>query len=99
MSKTLTAEQKKAKAAKAKAIAAATRTQCKRFVIAKNRIGKGQIIEFTNKKGETCIYDHDKVYNALKAKFDAMPCFQQYKSYTNTNHLPVFVRELKGGLV
>jgi hypothetical protein len=40
-------------------------------------------------------YDHDKVYNALKDKFDAMPCFNKYGSYTNTNNLPAFVRSLK----
>ena len=70
-------------------------TPCKRFVIAVNRLGKNQVIEFTNKEGKVMVYNHDKVYNALKAKFDAMPCFQKYKSYTNTNNLPVFVRELK----
>jgi hypothetical protein len=40
-------------------------------------------------------YDHDKVYNQLKDKFEAMPCFAKYNSYTNTNNLPVFVRALK----
>ena len=70
-------------------------TKVKRFVIAKNRIGKNQVLEFTNKAGKVCTYNHDKVYTALKEKFDAMPCFQKYKSYTNTNNLPVFVRELK----
>ena len=30
-------------------------------------------------------YNHDDVYNAHKARFDAMNCFAKYKSYTNTN--------------
>ena len=41
------------------------------------------------------IANHDKVYNTLKARFEAMPCFQKYKSYTNSNNLPKFVREIE----
>ena len=64
----------------------------KRFVIRKSLIGKNVIISFENKKGELCVYDHDEVYNANKARFDAMPCFAKYKSYTCTNNLPTFAR-------
>jgi hypothetical protein len=67
----------------------------KRFVIAKSLIGKNIVIEFTNKKGVKCVYNHDKVYDQLKDKFEAMECFAKYKSYTNSNDLPVFVRQLK----
>ena len=67
----------------------------KRFVIRKNLIGKNVVITFTNKKNEKCTYNHDIVYNQLKNKFDNMMCFNKYKSYTNTNNLPKFVRELK----
>jgi len=67
----------------------------KRFVIRKSLIGTNTVISFTNNKNELMTYDHDKVYNALKDKFDLMPCFTKYGSYTNTNNLPVFVRNLK----
>jgi hypothetical protein len=66
----------------------------KRFVIKQASIGKNEIMEFVNKKGVTCTYNHDVVFNQLKAKFEAMPCFQKYKSYTNSNDLPKFVRDL-----
>ena len=66
----------------------------KRFVIRKSLIGTNTVISFTNAKNALCTYDHDKVYNALKAKFDLMPCFEKYGSYTNTNNLPAFVRAL-----
>ena len=66
-----------------------------RFIIAKSLIGKNTIITFKNKKGDDCTYNHDKVYNTLKARFEAMPCFQKYKSYTNSNNLPKFVREIE----
>ena len=64
----------------------------KRFVIRKSLIGKDVTIEFTNKKGETWKYSHDDVYNTFKSKFDSMPCFEKYSSYTNTNTVPAFAR-------
>jgi hypothetical protein len=67
----------------------------KRFVIRKSLIGKNTIIEFTNKKGEQVSYSHDEVYNTHKDRFEAMACFQKYKSYTNSNAIPAFARDLK----
>ena len=64
----------------------------KRFVIRKTLIGKNAIITFVNKKGDTCTYNHDKVYNDNKVRFDNMKCFEKYGSYTCTNNLPVFAR-------
>jgi hypothetical protein len=74
---------------------ASTVKEVKRFVIAKAMIGKNITLKFTNKKGQLVEYNHDKVYEQLKDKFEAMPCFAKYKNYTNTNDLPVFVRNLK----
>jgi len=68
--------------------------QTKRFVIRKSLIGKNTVITFTNKNKEKCTYNHDMVYNQLKTKFDSMPCFEKYSSYTNSNNLPKFVRDL-----
>ena len=67
----------------------------KRFVIRKSLIGKNTIITFVNKKQETVSYNHDEVYNTHKEKFEEMNCFQKYKSYTNTNCVPKFCRELQ----
>lgn len=66
----------------------------KRFVIRKSLIGSNTVISFTNHKNELKVYNHDLVYNALRAKFDLMPCFDKYGSYTNSKDLPVFVRNL-----
>ena len=66
-----------------------------RFVIRKSLIGKGEIIEFTNKKGENWKYDHDEVYNTFKVKFEGMDCFAKYKNYTNANAVPAFARGCK----
>ena len=66
-----------------------------RFVIRKSLIGKNTIITFTTNKGNEVSYNHDKVYEAHKDRFESMPCFAKYKSYTNTNNLPVFVRNMK----
>ena len=67
----------------------------KRFVLSKNNIkDKSLVLEYTNKKGETFQYKPSKVYEQLKDKFEAMPCWEKYGNYTNTNNLPKFVREL-----
>ena len=67
----------------------------KRFVISKSLIGKNTIITFINKKQENVSYNHDEVYNTHKEKFDSMNCFQKYKSYTNSNAVPAFCRNLQ----
>ena len=66
----------------------------KRFVIRKSLIGTNTIITFVNKKQETVSYDHDEIYSTFQEKFENMTCFQQYKSYTNSNTVPKFCREL-----
>ena len=67
----------------------------KRFVIRKSLIGKNVVITFVNKKQEIVSYNHDEVYNTHKEKFESMNCFEKYKSYTNTNCVPKFCRELQ----
>ena len=58
----------------------------KRFVVRQSLIGKNQIIEFTNKKGETYKYNHDKAFAIMKDTLENLACFQKYKSYTATNN-------------
>jgi hypothetical protein len=48
----------------------------------------------TNKKQELVSYNHDEVYNLHKDRFEAMECFIKYKSYTNSNAIPAFCRNL-----
>ena len=67
----------------------------KRFVIRKSLIGKGIVIEFTNKKGITYTYNHDIAFNIMKDKLQSMNCFQKYKSYTATNNIPVALRNVE----
>ena len=67
----------------------------KRFVIRKTLIGKNTVITFVNKKQETVSYNHDEVYNTHKNRFDSMSCFNKYKSYTNSNCVPSFCRDLQ----
>ena len=66
----------------------------KRFVIRKNGIKNNVTIEFTNKKGETFVYNQKVVFEQLKDRFESMNCFNKYGNYTNSNNLPKFVREL-----
>ena len=64
----------------------------KRFVVRMSLVGKNQVIEFTNKKGKTYTYNHDKVYSIMKENLESLDCFKKYKSYTATNNIPVVLR-------
>ena len=67
----------------------------KRFVIRMSLVGKDQVIEFTNKKGDTITYNHDKVYEVMKSKLETLPCWEKYKSYTATSNIPMSVRNIE----
>ena len=64
----------------------------KRFVVAKSRVGKNQVIEFTNKKGVTVKYNHDVVFSIMKDNLEKLACWAKYKSYTATNNIPTILR-------
>ena len=66
----------------------------KRFIIRKSLIGKGIVVQFTDYDGRVHKYDHDKVYQLEKERFDNMKCFAKYKYYSQTFALPKFVREM-----
>ena len=65
----------------------------KRFVVRKSLIGKNQVIQFTNKKGDEITYNHDIVFEIMKDKLENMNCWEKYKSYTCTNNIPVICRD------
>jgi len=67
----------------------------KRFVVRLSLVGKNQVIEFTNKKGDTYTYNHDIVYEVMKEKLNTLPCWLKYKSYTATGNIPMSVRNIK----
>ena len=64
----------------------------KRFVVRKSLIGKNQVIEFTNKKGHTVKYNHDKVFALMQSGLEKLACWSKYKSYTATNNIPTVLR-------
>ena len=64
----------------------------KRFVVRQSLVGKNQVIEFTNKKGDKNTYNHDKVFSIMKDTLTKLPCWLKYKSYTATNNIPVVLR-------
>ena len=70
--------------------------QVKRFVLSQKNIkDKDLVLEFTTPEGVTHQYNPSKVFEQLKDRFEAMPCWTKYKSYTNSKNLPKFVRELE----
>ena len=64
----------------------------KRFVVRMSLVGKNQVIEFTNKKGDVVKYNHDKVYEIMKSTLESLPCWAKYKSYTATDNIPMVCR-------
>ena len=67
----------------------------KRFVVRKSLIGKNVTFNFTNKKGVSITYNHDKVYKIMKSKLETLPCWEKYKSYTATNNIPLVCRNVE----
>ena len=65
----------------------------KRFVVRQSLVGKNQVIEFTNKKGDKITYNHDKVFSIMKDTLTKLPCWLKYKSYTATNNIPMVLRD------
>ena len=51
----------------------------KRFVVRQSLIGKGVTFEFTNKKGDTITYSHDKVFTIMKDTLPNLNCWKKYK--------------------
>ena len=66
--------------------------QSKRFVVRQSLVGKDAKIQVTFKNGNTVTYNHDKVFNIMKDKLEAMACWAKYKSYTSSGNLPMSVR-------
>jgi len=69
-----------------------TTIKSKRFVVRKSLVGKGQLIEFTNKKGDTVKYDHDVVFAIMKENLEKLACWAKYKSYTASGNIPTILR-------
>lgn len=60
----------------------------KRFVISRGMLGKGLVVKFTNKKGDSYSYNHDEVFALNQERLLSMSCFSEYGNYTNSNKLP-----------
>ena len=64
----------------------------KRFVVRQTLIGKNQVIEFTNKKGDVITYDHDKAFTIMQSTLESLGCWIKYKSYTASGNVPKSIR-------
>tara|TARA_R110000737_G_scaffold278116_1_gene284914 strand:+ start:1041 stop:1271 length:231 start_codon:yes stop_codon:yes gene_type:complete len=65
----------------------------KRFVVRQSLVGKDTTINVEFKNGKTATYNHDKVFNIMQDKLEAMNCWMKYKSYTSSNSIPVMLRD------
>ena len=66
-----------------------------RFVISKKGIENKVTNEFVNKKGERFVYNQFVIFTQLKERFENMNCWKKYNTFTSTNTLPTFVRNLE----
>ena len=67
----------------------------KRFVVIQSLVGKNTTVNVTFKNGNTVKYNHDVAFELLsKNGLQELPCFQKYKSYTNSNNIPTFCRNI-----
>jgi len=64
----------------------------KRFVVRKTLIGKNQIIEVTFKNGKVSTYNHDEVFELMRAGLEKAACWEKYKTYTSSTSIPVIAR-------
>ena len=63
------------------------------FMIKKNLLGKGIVIDFTDNLGHLFTYDHDEVYALNKEKIESMPCWHKKREYTSSYSVPKWVTE------
>ena len=66
--------------------------QMKNFVVRKSWYGRGQIITFTNNKGQTITYDHDKALDIMLPKLNILPCWAKRGYWSQSTDMPVNVR-------
>ena len=66
--------------------------QMKNFVVRKSWYGRGQIITFTNNKGQTITYDHDKALDIMLPKLNILPCWNKRGYWSQSTDMPVNVR-------
>ena len=66
--------------------------QMKNFVVRKSWYGRGQIITFTNNKGQTITYDHDKALDIMMPRLNIMPCWNKRGYWSQSTDMPVNVR-------
>lgn len=70
--------------------------QVKRFVLSQKDVkDENLVLHVTFQDGKEYEYSPSKVFSQLQSRFEAMPCWEKYKSYTNSKNLPKFVRELE----
>lgn len=60
----------------------------KNFVIRESWLGRNQIITFTNKKGQTITYDHDKALESMLPTLQFSPNWLKRKYWSQSTNCP-----------
>ncbi len=64
----------------------------KNFVVRKSWYGRGQLITFTNKKGQTLTYNHDLALDIMLPRLTIMPAWKKYGYWSQSTDIPLVLR-------
>lgn len=64
------------------------------FVVRKSWLGRNQIIQFRNKKGQLLRYNHDEVLKVMLPKLSIMPCWVKREYWSQSTDMPSNVKHL-----
>lgn len=64
----------------------------KNFVVRKSWYGRGQIIEFTNNKGQKIVYNHDLALDIMKPRLELMNAWAKYGYWSQSTDIPLSLR-------
>ncbi len=64
----------------------------KNFVVRKSWYGRGQLITFTNKKGQTLTYNHDLALDIMLPRLTLMPAWKKYGYWSQSTDIPLILR-------
>lgn len=64
----------------------------KNFVVRKSWYGRGQIIEFTNNKGQKIVYNHDLALDIMKPRLEISNAWDKYGYWSQSTDIPLSLR-------
>ena len=64
----------------------------KNFVVRKSWYGRGQIIKFTNNKGQDITYNHDIALDIMRPRLELSTAWDKYGYWSQSTDIPLSLR-------